>query len=461
MPFSIFKSKSPVGIRDQALIEFDMQWLVERIGHETILRAKMISIADLGIPIPDHSKNRDLAKRDLMQDVKSVAELMDVTVDEYSIKKIKSNTQTGLYEGIDPDQKLIFVNKYTWESHATYCKILVLIVADMFLSRHLEKEPGDEHLWHVELTGVLLGGGIILANHTIHGDTNMFSGGNDYHLESRGVLTSIQLGYALALFANSRGEHNPKWMSQLRLDAKRSMENALRYIRRHEDRYFNAHSIYENKTSRYQLAGQLMTSAEDADQYIAMSCLWDWSKLSPTQKEQLEDLIRHQDPDIQCLAMAIASEHPDVVKEVEEELLDMSYADNKTVRVLALKALTAIELTHDSMKALSANLVHDNSHIVGMSCWIVANRANHATLFIPHLTEAMHYWISKCNFGLVHDISRAIVSIDDNAEAWLFERFGDGDPDFLHIALESYQNARTELSEQYERQQASESNSTT
>ena len=349
---------------------------------------------------------------------------------------------------MDSKNKIVFVNKYAFESQATYCKILVASVAEIFLSQHVKETFEDNFFdWLVELTGVLLGGGILLANYTIHGDSNAFSGGNSYNLESRGELTSIQLGYALALFANVRDESQPEWSNQLRLDARRSMQMALRYIKRSTHRYFNARSIYEFKTESNQLGDELFASNHDADRYIAMNHHWKWNELNSQQQESLGEMILHHDQKIQCTAMEIACRYPDVIKDCEEELLDLAFSDSIFVRAFALKALTSIELTHDSLKALAANLMHDNAEIVAMASSVVTNRANHATLLIPHLTESMRHWIGKCNFPLVHQISAAIVSIDDNAEAWLFERFGDGDPDFLHLALESYQKRPSRIDE--------------
>src|SRR5262249_17613414 len=71
----------------------------------------------------------------------------------------------------------------------------------------------DEHD-HEEVTDLLpafLGVGIFGANATVR--TKAWRDGNmEYFSASkRGYLSSLQLGYALAVFAYVREEHNPKW----------------------------------------------------------------------------------------------------------------------------------------------------------------------------------------------------------------------------------------------------------
>ena len=85
VPFSIFKPKCPVSIYDQANIEYDMQWLVERIGYEKVLQAVPFSSEQMGIKSIGQSRASALSQRDTVEDLKSTAKLMNVVVDGYSV----------------------------------------------------------------------------------------------------------------------------------------------------------------------------------------------------------------------------------------------------------------------------------------------------------------------------------------------------------------------------------------
>jgi hypothetical protein len=445
LPFSLFKARCPVDALTQSWIEFHMQWLVEMFGHERLFKGQPIVVTDLQIPI-----DTTLKKRSLADDVKQVADRLGMPIGDEIFKRVNKGADITKLGAIDPAQHQLLSRRSIWESHSKYCKNLVVLASTIFLDRYVDVARPEQWYGIAELTGVLLGGGVILANYTLESDHRQvaeheFRAGSTKH----GSMSAIELGYALALFADARGESQPTWSQHLCLDAKRSMTNGLRYIHDHGERYFNRRSIFERRIETDRSRDVSLDHKSDCDSLIALQYHWDYSALSQQQRESLASFIKHPNRHLQRLATEIAGYDRQLVLQLEDELLDLAYSIDKKVRVAALKALSVIELTDESMLALAANLTADSREIVDVTTSIVSEKKEHANLLIPHLTEAMRFWMAKCDFTLVHKISHAMVSIDDNAEAWLFERFSEGDPDFLHLALESYQIARSEQLEWY------------
>lgn len=88
----------------------------------------------------------------------------------------------------------------------------------------------DDHELVTDLLSVFLGMGILPANTVIYEsywDVGHFSG---WSIGRRGYLSMNMFGYALGLFTLARNEPHPRWATFLRLDVRKSLQQAVRYI---------------------------------------------------------------------------------------------------------------------------------------------------------------------------------------------------------------------------------------
>ena len=107
---------------------------------------------------------------------------------------------------------------------------------------HLTQETADhEHV--TDLLPVFLGTGVFLANATVQSASERY--GNWYwsSISKQGYLSSITLGYALALFAFARGEGRPPWAAHLRTDAAATLRAGLGYLRKTGDSLFHPDTL--------------------------------------------------------------------------------------------------------------------------------------------------------------------------------------------------------------------------
>jgi hypothetical protein len=88
----------------------------------------------------------------------------------------------------------------------------------------------EDHEPLTDLLTVFLGLGVFTANSAIH--ENYWHEGNvsGWSVGRRGYLSMPMYGYAFALFAQARGEEDPAWAKELRLDVRAALKQGARFL---------------------------------------------------------------------------------------------------------------------------------------------------------------------------------------------------------------------------------------
>lgn len=86
-----------------------------------------------------------------------------------------------------------------------------------------------------DLLVVFLGLGVFAANASLH-ETNIHgSGYSAWSVGKRGYMSMHAIGYALSLYALTRGQSRPDWLIHLRPDAKAYVSRGIRYVTKVRD----------------------------------------------------------------------------------------------------------------------------------------------------------------------------------------------------------------------------------
>jgi len=101
-----------------------------------------------------------------------------------------------------------------------------------------------DHEYLTDLVSVFTGFGLFTANCTVQDHSYTDGQMSHFHISKSGYLSSIQFGYALGLMAWMRNERSPKWINQLRPDAKVSCRNAIRYLMKTGDAFVQPDSNF-------------------------------------------------------------------------------------------------------------------------------------------------------------------------------------------------------------------------
>lgn len=91
----------------------------------------------------------------------------------------------------------------------------------------------DDHEPLTDLLTVFMGLGVITANSAFSDSNWQGAGMEGWRISRQGYFTMPMFGYALAVFAELRGEEWPAWSKHLRLDVRHAFKRTLKYLQRY------------------------------------------------------------------------------------------------------------------------------------------------------------------------------------------------------------------------------------
>ena len=235
--FKFLKPKLPIDLPDKAWIEYRWSWLCKNLGADLMRNAPMLTLVDF----PEVNDLTEQSAHQLFQRISAQFKFPANSVefeffddagrtDEYDTE----NSALGLYErGNDLHGGKVFVATSLLHRPAEMISTMAHELSHHLLLGGSGKlfaadEHDHEHL--TDLVSVFTGFGLFTANCTVQDQSYSDGEMSYFHISKSGYLSSIQFGYALGLMAWMRNEHSPKWISQLRPDARVTCRNTIRYL---------------------------------------------------------------------------------------------------------------------------------------------------------------------------------------------------------------------------------------
>lgn len=151
-----------------------------------------------------------------------------------------------------------------------------------------------------------LGVGIFGANATVVDSTVTDGNWSVFSISKQGYLSSIVLGYALALFAFARGETRPAWAGHLRADAAATLRAGLRYLRRTGDTLFHPDTV--GGPVGLPPPDELVQRLDHRSPTFRLAARWDVAAYPAPPAELLAPVERRltdRDPDVQRQAVRV------------------------------------------------------------------------------------------------------------------------------------------------------------
>jgi Pentapeptide repeats (8 copies) len=136
----------------------------------------------------------------------------------------------GLYEEQNGKSRI-------WIEHTNIVDPLALVATMTHELAHVHllgqgritRDVGD-HEPLTDLLTVFLGMGVITANSVIREQYLRQGAYSAYRMQRQGYLSMPMYGFALALFARARGEHEPSWATSLRPDIYAAFSDGVRFL---------------------------------------------------------------------------------------------------------------------------------------------------------------------------------------------------------------------------------------
>lgn len=225
----------PVKVDDKIWIEKRFAWLVQELGVDRLKHGTLILPTTEFFPASYHATEDELV--DLMN---RVAEYMDVDPESLSLNfyqevrppytEGKSSGTAGLYNKGEDHFEIWLEASTLIDPLGVVATLAHEIGHVILLGEQRVAQEEDDHEPLTDLLTVYLGLGIVTANSVLR-ETSWSDGQmSGWSHSRRGYLTMDMYGYALALYALSRGERSPDWLHHLRPDVRRACRNGLRYI---------------------------------------------------------------------------------------------------------------------------------------------------------------------------------------------------------------------------------------
>lgn len=243
---SWFTPKCPIDTETKEWLENSFNWLIEELGLETLQAVAVILPTEQFFPDPfsgSHSDIRAMLNR--------VCEYMEVDHGEIEVRFYINEDGTRLHPLAAPESSeghalgtyQMRKGKYLISletSQASNPEVMVATIAHelghviLLGENRLDPDYAD-HEPMTDLLTVFYGMGIFNANSvfTFEQWTNTHTQG--WQANRRGYMTEEMFGYALAMFAHSRGEQKPQWANFLRTNVRTYMKNSLKYIQKTGD----------------------------------------------------------------------------------------------------------------------------------------------------------------------------------------------------------------------------------
>ena len=306
----------------------------------------------------------------------------------------------------------------------------------LFKGGHLTGDTPD-HEQVTDLLPVFLGAGVFLANATVESTSVSDGTYHSWSISRRGYLNSITLGYALALFAFGRGEDRPAWAGYLRADARVTLRNGLRYLRKTGDTLFRPDAVGLPQSTP--TPDDLRQRLADRSPTARLAALWDVADCDPPAADLLhavERCLTDRDADVRCEAVRTLGAFGAAAAAAVPRLTEIAWSGDTAFRVAAAEALG--QLTADpavSVPTLAGLLSDAEPAVAGAAAGSLARFGPIAATAEPQLLAAIESAAAVGQFDRLEHLLVAMRAVGPDARGRLRRHFTGRDPEVLRLAL--------------------------
>lgn len=419
---SWFKPRCPVSTRDKVWTETRLRWLVDQLGSDALRRAQVVLPTAEFFPEAWGGSDRELTAL-----FEQICQWMGISSDAVGLEIVSDRQLVDAVGHYD----------YTPETLQQYGRPIIRIVDSLLqmplqlastlahelaherlLGGELISESVADHEFVTDLLPLSLGLGIIQANATIQ-DGTIREGHLTWYQSTRiGYLSSLQLGYALALFAWHRQERSPEWARYLRLDARSVFNKGLKFLAAGGESLFGLDYARQSVAPGTPQEWVARLRSPRADMRLAT--IWQVDEQTPVCPELAAALARcleDRDPSIPgdaARALHCLGENADEVVPHLVPLLSSSHEDTVCG---ALEVLGARQALPDRVLPQVGHLLSDDRMgVVNAAITAAQQYGQAAECILQPLVQALIRSVTKCN-SLAEPLSLAVATACDNPRA--------------------------------------------
>ncbi len=427
--FGLFTPKCPLPTAEKTWIERRMLWFAERFGAHRMRNARVVlPTAEF---LPDSYTG---SPADVRRCFDRMCGYMSVDPEGVVLELLPDHLMpdaAGLYE-MRTKGHIFIAESQTADPPGLIATIVHELAHEILLrGGHLTGHEPD-HETTTDLLPVFLGTGVFAANATIRDSSGWEANMSWWSISKRGYLSSIQFGYAMALFAHVRGEEHPEWGHHLRPDARKTLASGLRFLDKTGDALFTPATVDRppSVTPALVLERLAMRSAT-----FRLAALWDISDLRLAAPELLSAVVaqlKHRDAAVRAAAIRALPVFGAAALEVVPQLLNHHLYDS-TVRSDTIWCLGELKPpAKDVVPELNRLLL--DADVVSDAVGVLGIYGPEAAGAVPNLLIALERSLHKYTDAAPLYFA-VLCATSSTPERDLREHFGERDPDLLRIAL--------------------------
>jgi HEAT repeats len=425
MVFGLFTRCPLDDPREKAWIETRMQWLSEQFGIDVLRNAEVLTPTPECFPEPYGGT---------LVDAERILDRLcgQLHVGRSGIRLQLHNpaeeaTASGSADGAAEDAVIRITEPQLAEAQK-----LIATVARALCQRRLVdekrltgREADGDHL--TDLMPVYFGAGAFAANSVIHEQTVSDGRWHTWSIARWGVLPARIFGHAFALFAWLRGESSPRWAEHLRGDARVTMLQSLKYLRKSEDSLFRPDTAGNrvNPLTFQDLADELKSGTPGR----RIAALW-----------QLPDLDAPADAVVSVLTKALRDRSPAILATALQSLADAAVPhedaehavrllmnhSHPEVRAMAVRAMAGVAVNdEESVQEIALKLQDANVTVVAEAAAALAQFGAQAMPVVEELTAPIKRTLVRRQVDVATACIAAVAAIHPDPEAFLRDHFQD------------------------------------
>ena len=433
--FGWFAPRCPLNTLDKVWVERRMQWLTRRFGIQRMRDARVILPTDEFFPdrydCDEPSARICLDRMCKYLGVDSATIVLEVRSDD------DMPGAAGLYQM--NERSKICIARSQLENPTRLLATLAHELSHELLLKggHITRETSD-HEQATDLLPVVLGAGIFLANATVVHASTSDGPVNYFSISKHGYLSSITLGYALALFAFVRGENSPRWANYLRTDARVTLKKGLSFLRATRDTIYSPESV-ERGTAE-PTAEEIQRDLCHRSPTFRLAALWDIAEHSFPPERLLPAVtacLKDRDLAVQCEAVRTLGAFGTAAIRSIPLLIEAAWYGQHDIRIAAIESLGVIGGDPgDIVPALATVLRDTEPEIVRTAALALARFGDSASRAEDELLQALEAAAALIDDHRIEALILALRNAGPNVQDRIRSHFAGRDREGMRIVLE-------------------------
>lgn len=299
-------------------------------------------------------------------------------------------------------------------------------------SNELDLQPRTSHL-----LPLCCGLGVLASDASLYDNQWSQGGWTGWSISRSGYYSTVEIGYALALFARSRNELNGEWEKYLRLDSLATLKQAVRYFdanaRQGGALLFDVEVIPSSATDQNQLA-EWLRGDDRAFALAAAFALAKLDALSPKATEAAMIASKTGDPDLVPVAARLLGNSRQRSVEVDDRLRAMIRKESHQTVYAAVLSAEKIGLPMDVFSSKLGKLLDLFQQDASELLQLIGRQGNACQFLVPNICEQIVRSLRSLDHRAADEALRCLEEIESEPEAALKRQIRS--PEICQEALE-------------------------